>query len=184
MMKLMFESDIHGSLPATERVLELFARSDARWLVILGDVLNHGPRNALPDGYAPAEVAGRLNEIAGRIIAVRGNCDSEVDQMLLKFPITAPWQQVLLPERRLFLTHGHLFGAEDVPPLEPGDVLAYGHTHIPVAEKRGDIFHFNPGSVSIPKGGFAASYGMLEDNRLRVIALNDQRIIAQVAINP
>ncbi len=183
-MKLMFASDIHGSLPATERVLERFARSDARWLIVLGDVLNHGPRNALPDGYAPAEVAERLNEIAGRIIAVRGNCDSEVDQMLLKFPITAPWQQVLLPERRLFLTHGHLFGADAVPPLAAGDVLAYGHTHIPVAEKRGDIFHFNPGSVSIPKGGYAASYGMLEENILRVIALNDQRIIAQVAINP
>ncbi|WP_208659752.1 phosphodiesterase [Kosakonia sp. MUSA4] len=183
-MKLMFASDIHGSLPATERVLELFAQSDARWLVILGDVLNHGPRNALPQGYAPVQVAERLNEQASRIIAVRGNCDSEVDQMLLHFPITAPWQQVLLAERRLFLTHGHLFGPDDVPPLAAGDVLVYGHTHIPVAEQRGDIFHFNPGSVSIPKGGFAASYGMLEEGVLRVVALNDQRVIAQVAINP
>ncbi|QHM94089.1 phosphodiesterase [Kosakonia sacchari] len=183
-MKLMFASDIHGSLPATERVLELFAQSDARWLVILGDVLNHGPRNALPEGYAPAQVAERLNEQASRIVAVRGNCDSEVDQMLLTFPITAPWQQVLLPERRLFLTHGHLFGPDDEPLLAAGDVLVYGHTHIPVAEKRGDIFHFNPGSVSIPKGGFAASYGMLEEDVLRVITLNDQRVIAQVTINP
>lgn len=183
-MKLMFASDIHGSLPATERVLELFAQSDARWLVILGDVLNHGPRNALPEGYAPAQVAERLNEQASRIVAVRGNCDSEVDQMLLTFPITAPWQQVLLPERRLFLTHGHLFGPDDEPPLAAGDVLVYGHTHIPVAEKRGDIFRFNPGSVSIPKGGFAASYGMLEEDVLRVITLNDQRVIAQITINP
>ncbi|AGN85013.1 MULTISPECIES: phosphodiesterase [Enterobacteriaceae] len=183
-MKLMFASDIHGSLPATERVLELFAQSDARWLVILGDVLNHGPRNALPEGYAAAQVAERLNEQASRIVAVRGNCDSEVDQMLLTFPITAPWQQVLLPERRLFLTHGHLFGPDDEPPLAAGDVLVYGHTHIPVAEKRGDIFHFNPGSVSIPKGGFAASYGMLEEDVLRVITLNDQRVIAQITINP
>ena len=95
-MKLMFASDIHGSLPATERVLELFAQSGAQWLVILGDVLNHGPRNALPEGYAPAKVAERLNEVAHKVIAVRGNCDSEVDQMLLHFPITAPWQQVLL----------------------------------------------------------------------------------------
>ncbi len=183
-MKLMFASDIHGSLPATERVLELFAKSDARWLVILGDVLNHGPRNALPQGYAPAQVAERLNEQASRIIAVRGNCDSEVDQMLLHFPITAPWQQVLLPEHRLFLTHGHLFGPDNLPSLAAGDVLVYGHTHIPVAEKQGDIFHFNPGSVSIPKGGFVPSYGMLEEGVLRVIALNDQRVIAQVAINP
>ena len=107
-MKLMFASDIHGSLPATECVLERFAQSGAQWLVILGDVLNHGPRNALPEGYAPAQVAERLNEQASRIIAVRGNCDSEVDQMLLHFPITAPWQQILTDSQRLFLTHGHL----------------------------------------------------------------------------
>ncbi|HAT8012078.1 phosphodiesterase [Citrobacter rodentium] len=182
-MKLMFASDIHGSLPATERVLELFSRSGAQWLVILGDILNHGPRNALPEGYAPARVAERLNGEAARIIAVRGNCDSEVDQMLLDFPITAPWQQVLMAKQRLFLTHGHLFGPDKQPPLCAGDILAYGHTHLPVAERRGEIFHFNPGSVSIPKGGQQASYGMLDENVLRVIALNDQSIIAQVTIN-
>ncbi|MBL3040035.1 phosphodiesterase, partial [Klebsiella pneumoniae] len=108
-MKLMFASDIHGSLPATERVLERFAQSGARWLIILGDVLNHGPRNALPEGYAPGKVAERLNSVAERIVAVRGNCDSEVDQMLLRFPMTAPWQQVLSERYRLFLTHGHLY---------------------------------------------------------------------------
>ncbi|HFZ8994281.1 TPA: phosphodiesterase [Citrobacter freundii] len=183
-MKLMFVSDIHGSLPATERLLTLFAQSGAQWLVVLGDLLNHGPRNALPEGYAPAQVAERLNEYAARIIAVRGNCDSEVDQMLLRFPITAPWQQVLLADKRIFLTHGHLFGGDNLPALQSGDILAYGHTHLPVAEKRGELYHFNPGSVSIPKGGFAASYGILDDNVLSVIALNDQRIIAQVAIKP
>lgn len=182
-MKLMFASDIHGSLPATERVLERFAQSGARWLIILGDVLNHGPRNALPEGYAPGEVAERLNSVAERIVAVRGNCDSEVDQMLLRFPMTAPWQQVLLDNQRLFLTHGHLFGPDSLPALRASDVLVYGHTHLPVAEKKGDIYHFNPGSVSIPKGGFQASYGLLDDNVLSVIALNDQSIIAQVAIN-
>ena len=183
-MKLMFASDIHGSLPATERVLELFAQSGARWLVILGDILNHGPRNALPQGYAPAQVADRLNALASRIIAVRGNCDSEVDQMLLHFPITAPWQQVLMDNLRFFLTHGHLYGPENLPALNAGDVLVYGHTHLPIAERRGDIYHFNPGSVSIPKGGFTASYGILDDNVLSVMALNDQSIIAQVEINP
>lgn len=151
-MKLMFASDIHGSLPATERVLERFAASGAQWLVILGDVLNHGPRNALPEGYAPAQVAERLNALAARIIAVRGNCDSEVDQMLLHFPMTAPWQQILTENQRLFLTHGHLFGPQNMPALNVGDVLVYGHTHLPVAERRGDVYHFNPGSVSIPKG--------------------------------
>lgn len=183
-MKLMFASDIHGSLPATECVLDRFAQSGAQWLVILGDVLNHGPRNALPEGYAPAQVAERLNEHASRIIAVRGNCDSEVDQMLLDFPITAPWQQILTEKQRLFLTHGHLLGPGNLPPLSPGDVLVYGHTHLPVAEKREHIYHFNPGSVSIPKGGFKASYGILDDDILSVMALNDQSIIAQTEINP
>ena len=183
-MRLMFASDIHGSLPAAERVLERFAQSGAQWLIILGDVLNHGPRNALPEGYAPAEVAGKLNGAAGRIIAVRGNCDSEVDQMLLDFPITAPWQQVLTERCRLFLTHGHLYSPEKLPSLCAGDVLVYGHTHIPVAEKRGDIFLFNPGSVSIPKGGFPASYGLLDGDRLQVLALDDHQVIAEVAINP
>ncbi|MDW3778925.1 phosphodiesterase [Kluyvera cryocrescens] len=183
-MKLMFASDIHGSLPATERVLSLFAQSGAQWLVILGDVLNHGPRNALPEGYVPAQVAERLNSVAERIIAVRGNCDSEVDQMLLHFPITAPWQQVLTDAQRLFLTHGHLYGPDNLPPLASGDVLIFGHTHLPVAEKHGEIFLFNPGSVSIPKGGFAASYGMMDGRNLQVLALNDQRVIAEVAINP
>lgn len=183
-MKLMFASDIHGSLPAAERVLALFAESGARWLVILGDVLNHGPRNSLPEGYAPAQVADRLNSVAERIIAVRGNCDSEVDQMLLHFPITAPWQQVLTEHQRLFLTHGHLYGPENLPPLAANDVLVYGHTHLPVAEKRDEIFLFNPGSVSIPKGGFAASYGLLDGHKLQVLALNDQQVIAEVAINP
>jgi putative phosphoesterase len=180
----MFASDIHGSLPATEQVLERFSQSGANWLIILGDVLNHGPRNALPEGYAPAQVAGRLNAFASRIIAVRGNCDSEVDQMLLHFPLTAPWQQILLENRRLFLTHGHLFGPDKQPPLSAGDVLVYGHTHIPVAERRGDIVHFNPGSVSIPKGGFPASYGWLEEDHLCVMALKDGQVIAQTAINP
>ncbi|MCS4274402.1 putative phosphoesterase [Raoultella sp. BIGb0132] len=183
-MRLMFASDIHGSLPAAERVLERFAQSGAQWLIILGDVLNHGPRNALPEGYAPAEVAGKLNGAAARIIAVRGNCDSEVDQMLLDFPITAPWQQVLTERCRLFLTHGHLYSPEKLPSLCAGDVLVYGHTHIPVAEKRGDIFLFNPGSVSIPKGGFPASYGLLDGDRLQVLALDDHQVIAEVAINP
>ena len=119
-MKLMFASDIHGSLPATERVLSLFEKSGAKWLIILGDVLNHGPRNALPEGYDPAQVAEKLNPYASRIIAVRGNCDSEVDQMLLHFPITAPWQQVLLEQHRLFLTHGHLFSPDNLPALAAG----------------------------------------------------------------
>lgn len=181
-MKLMFASDIHGSLPATERVLERFAQSGARWLVILGDVLNHGPRNALPEGYAPAQVAERLNAVATQIIAVRGNCDSEVDQMLLHFPITAPWQQILTQERRLFLTHGHLFGPTNLPALHTGDVLVYGHTHLPVAQQQEGLYHFNSVSEH-PERRVCGKLRYSDDNVLSVIALNDQSIIAQVAIN-
>lgn len=183
-MKLMFASDIHGSLPATKRLLTLFEQSGARWLILAGDLLYHGPRNALPEGYAPAQVAGRLNEYADKIICVRGNCDSEVDQMMLTFPVTAPWQQVLLPDRRLFLTHGHLYQPDNLPPLSAGDVFVSGHTHIPLAERRGDICLFNPGSVSMPKGGFPASYGMLDDNVLSINALDNSAVIAQISINP
>ncbi|WP_312312967.1 phosphodiesterase [Atlantibacter sp.] len=183
-MKLMFASDIHGSLPATERIITLFEQSGAQWLILLGDLLYHGPRNALPEGYAPAQVAQRLNALASRIIAVRGNCDSEVDQMLLDFPVTAPWQQVLLNEQRLFLTHGHLFDPENLPPLSERDVFVYGHTHIPVAERGEACTLFNPGSVSIPKGGFAPSFGMLNDDVLSIQNLDDCRIITQVSITP
>lgn len=183
-MKVMFASDIHGSLPATDALLARFAAGDARWLVLLGDFLNHGPRNALPDGYNPAAVAERLNAYASRIIALRGNCDSEVDQMLLQFPITAPWQHLLCGEQRLFLTHGHLYGPDNLPPLESGDSVIYGHTHIPVAEQRDGLYFFNPGSVSIPKGGFAASYGLLDAGMLSVRTLCDDAVIAQVRVSP
>jgi putative phosphoesterase len=183
-MKLMFASDIHGSLPATEKVLERFARSGAQWLVLVGDLLNHGPRNALPEGYNPAVVAERLNGVADKVIAVRGNCDSEVDQMLLQFPITAPYAHILLPRQHLFVTHGHLYNPQQMPPLAPHDVLIFGHTHLPVAEKREALYYFNPGSVSIPKGGFEASYGMLDDGVLTVHALNHDGVIAQVEITP
>lgn len=183
-MKLMFASDIHGSLPATEQALALFASSGAQWLILLGDLLNHGPRNALPEGYSPAAVAERLNSVADKIIAVRGNCDSEVDQMLLHFPITAPFAQVLLPQQRLFITHGHLYNPERLPPLASRDVLIFGHTHLPMAEYRDGYYFFNPGSVSIPKGGNDASYGMLADGVLSVHSLKSNRVIAQLDITP
>ena len=183
-MKFLVVSDIHGSADYTKKALEAYTLHKPDQILLLGDILYHGPRNPLPQGYNPQEVVALLNPLADKIIAVRGNCDSEVDQMLLHFPITAPWQQVLLEKQRLFLTHGHLFGPENLPALNQNDVLVYGHTHLPVAEQRGEIFHFNPGSVSIPKGGNPASYGMLDNDVLSVIALNDQSIIAQVAINP
>ncbi len=182
-MKLLFAADIHGSLAAAGRVTTAFDASGADWLILLGDLLYHGPRNALPEQYRPADVAVLLNGYADRIIAVRGNCDSEVDQMLLEFPITAPWQQVLLDRTRLFLTHGHLYHPAARPPMRHGDVLVYGHTHIPQAEWADGVICFNPGSAALPKGGFVPSYGMLEGGTLRVVSLETSETIAQVAIN-
>ncbi|EDL50775.1 phosphodiesterase [Vibrio mediterranei] len=168
-MKLFFASDLHGSLDATEQVLAEYHRSGAEHLVILGDVLNHGPRNPVPESYNPPKVAERLNELSTSIIAVRGNCDSEVDQMLLDFPMMSDYAWVMLANgQRLFLTHGHLYNTDKRPALKQGDVIAHGHTHIPVAEWQGEQIIFNPGSITFPRDGYAASYGLFEDNTLSV----------------
>ncbi len=174
-MKLFFASDLHGSLPATEKALEKFKQSGAETLVLLGDVLNHGPRNPIPDGYNPPQVAELLNQYADKIIAVRGNCDSEVDQMLLSFPMMSDYAWILLASgQRLFLTHGHLYNAQKRPALKQGDVIVHGHTHIPVAEKDGEQFIYNPGSVTFPRNGFAASYGLMEGETLKVVTFEGE----------
>lgn len=176
-MTLFIASDLHGSLTATQLMLERFEQSGSRYLILLGDILNHGPRNAIPAGYDPAKLAETLNPYADRIIAVRGNCDSEVDQMLLDFPITAPFQQVILPQMRLFLTHGHLFNPEHMPKLLPSDGFIYGHTHIPVAEYKQGILHFNPGSTTIPRNGGSASYGLISETECQVRDLHTDAVM-------
>ncbi|ENM5833662.1 phosphodiesterase [Vibrio metoecus] len=170
-MKLFFISDLHGSLPATEQALALYKASGAQSLVLLGDLLNHGPRNPIPDGYNPPAVAERLNEFAEQIIAVRGNCDSEVDQMLLNFPMMGDYAWVLLDSgQRLFLTHGHLYHGEKLPPLKKGDVLVHGHTHVPVVDWAGHVWIVNPGSMTFPRGNHQPSYGVLDGNQMQVIS--------------
>ncbi|HAS62470.1 MAG TPA: phosphodiesterase [Vibrio sp.] len=177
-MKLFFASDLHGSLPATQQVLAEFDRSGIDTLVLLGDVLNHGPRNPVPDGYNPPAVAELLNQYAERIIAVRGNCDSEVDQMLLAFPMMSDYAWLMLASgQRLFVTHGHLYNSEKRPALREGDVIVHGHTHIPLAERNGAQFIFNPGSVTFPRNGFEASYGLLEDDTMKVVTFAGQTIV-------
>lgn len=179
-MKLFFASDLHGSTAATELMLARFEASRAHWLILLGDLLYHGPRNPLPESYNPAGVAALLNPYASGIIAVRGNCDSEVDQMLLAFSIMNESSQVLLQEKRLFLTHGHIHGRDNVPALCPGDILVSGHTHLPKAERVGDIIQFNPGSTTLPKGGYPASFGLLSGNQLSVMELQTEQPIVQI----
>ena len=180
-MKLFFASDLHGSLPATTRVIEAFERSGIQHLVLLGDVLNHGPRNPIPEGYNPPAVAELLNQYADRIIAVRGNCDSEVDQMLLSFPMMSDFAWVMLPTgQRLFLTHGHLYNGDKRPPLGKGDVIVHGHTHVPLAERDGEQFIFNPGSVTFPRNGLEASYGLLQDNQIKVVTFAGNTLVETI----
>ncbi|MBR4067215.1 MAG: phosphodiesterase [Clostridia bacterium] len=163
-MKILFASDIHGSASAMEKILQKLEQEKADRFVLLGDLLYHGPRNDLPDRYAPKEVFGMLNACAMKPLCVRGNCDAEVDQMVLEFPIMADY--ALLPldgGRTAFVTHGHLFNIDNPPPHQPGDVLIHGHTHVHCAIPQGDYVYINPGSAALPKDGQQPSYMIYED---------------------
>ena len=176
-MKLVLFSDIHG-VPRTLR--RLFEHADALGadrLVLLGDALYHGPRNGIPDEYDAPEVARLLNSRKLSLIAVRGNCDSEVDQQLLEFPIMADYAEILAGNRRFFLTHGHRYNADNVPPVPDDTVLAHGHTHIPVITRVCGVTVFNPGSISLPKGGFPRSFGFFDGEKLSVRRLDDGTVL-------
>lgn len=161
-MKLMIASDLHGSAFYTRQLLEAFEAECPDKLLLLGDILYHGPRNDLPEGYAPKEVISLLNPLADRLLCVRGNCEAEVDQMVLDFPVMADYCVLLEQGRTIYVTHGHLFSEQNPPKLRPGDVLLTGHTHIPACVNHGWQY-LNPGSVSIPKNGSWHGYMTLED---------------------
>ena len=181
-MKLMIASDIHGCAPACKKLLDTFTASGAERLILLGDLLYHGPRNDLPEGYDPKAVIAMLSEYADRLFCVRGNCDTEVDQMVLPFPIMAETALLFVDGRTWFACHGHRSGANptanDLPKLPAGSVVLSGHTHIPVLEENPDgVLLLNPGSTSIPKGGFAASYGVYEDGMFSVLGFDGEKIL-------
>lgn len=162
-MKFMITSDIHGSCFYTERMLERYVEEGAEKLLLLGDILYHGPRNDLPKGYDPKGVAKLLNSVKKELLCVRGNCDAEVDQMMLEFPILAEYAVLWLEGKMVFATHGHHNGADNPPPLQEGSILLHGHTHLMAMEQREGYLYLNPGSVSLPKGGNPNSYMMFED---------------------
>ena len=167
MKKLMIASDIHGSAYYCRKMLEAFDREQADRLLLLGDILYHGPRNDLPKEYAPKEVIKMLNERKTKIFCVRGNCDTEVDQMVLEFPILADYAVFPAADRLIYATHGHHFHMNQLPPLQQGDILLHGHTHIPAWEPFGDgNLYLNPGSVSIPKAESEHSYMLLQDGKV------------------
>ena len=163
-MKWMIASDLHGSAYYCKKMLEAYDREDAQRLLLLGDILYHGPRNDLPRDYAPKEVIAMLNARKADIYNVRGNCDTEVDQMVLDFPLMADYAVLPLGETMIYLTHGHVYNKNHCPPLAPGDILLHGHTHVPAWEPFGNgNLYLNPGSVSIPKNGSARGYLTLEN---------------------
>ncbi len=183
-MKFLIASDIHGSAYWAERLMSAIEEEQPDRVILLGDLLYHGPRNDLPRDYAPKRVIPLLNDLAksGRVIAVRGNCEAEVDQMVLEFPCMSDSALVMDSDgRELFCTHGHVFGAgmhnsvDNAPVLLAGSALVYGHTHIKVNEesqKHPGLWLFNPGSVSIPKDG-THSYGIYEDGSFRHVVLEE-----------
>ena len=168
-IKWMIASDIHGSAHYCEKMLEAFCAERADRLILLGDLLYHGPRNDLPEGYDPKSVIRLLNGYRGKILAVRGNCEAEVDQMVLEFPVMADYALLGLCGRTVFLTHGHIHNRSSLPPLSDGDILLHGHTHIPecveypAADGLPSYVYMNPGSVSIPKEGTWRGYMILQN---------------------
>ena len=162
-MKWFIASDIHGSAYCCKMMLERYREERADRLLFLGDILYHGPRNDLPQGYAPKEVIAMLCEKGNETLSVRGNCDCEVDQMVLPFPVLADYTVLDTGSRLIFATHGHLFSPSNPLPMKKGDILLSGHTHVPRCEEANGLVFLNPGSVSIPKEGSVRSYMTLEN---------------------
>lgn len=167
-MKIMFASDIHGSVFYCKKMIERFEEEKCEKMVLLGDLLYHGPRNDLPKGYNPKEVIKMLNGIKEKILVVRGNCDAEVDQMVLEFPIMADYAYLMIDDRRIYAAHGHKYSDENKPCLLTGEVYIQGHTHIYKAEKVQGNFYLNPGSVALAKNGNPNTYAVLEKDTFSI----------------
>ena len=181
-MKFLICSDIHGSAYYCRKLIEAIDREKADRVIVLGDILYHGPRNDLPRDYAPKEVIEMLNPIKNKLLCVRGNCDTEVDQMVLDFPVLADYAILPIESRLIFITHGHNFNEEKLPPLCDGDILLHGHTHIPKCVEHKNYIYMNPGSVSIPKENSFHSYMTLENGKFLWKNLLDGEIYSQYVL--
>ncbi|MEE0587628.1 MAG: phosphodiesterase [Faecalibacterium sp.] len=182
-MKWMIASDLHGSAYYCRKMLEAFEREGADRLFLLGDLLYHGPRNDLPREYAPKEVIPLLNEKKEKLLCVRGNCDAEVDQMVLEFPVLADYAVLPVGRRLIYATHGHIYHVKNLPPLAPGDVLLHGHTHVPAWTEFGQgNLYLNPGSVSIPKENSPHSYMTLEGNTMQWKELESSAVFHELTL--
>lgn len=167
-MKLMFASDLHGSLFFCEKLLDAYRNENAEKLILLGDLLYHGPRNNLSKNYDTIKVAEKLNAIKNNLLCVRGNCDAQVDQMVLNFPIMSDYSIIYLEKRLIFLTHGHIYNRNNLPPINKNDIMIQGHTHVPIIENINGIILMNPGSVSLPKQNSPHSFMIYEDAEFKI----------------
>lgn len=182
-MKWMIASDLHGSAYYCRKMLEAFEREGTDRLFLLGDLLYHGPRNDLPREYAPKEVIPLLNGKKEKLLCVRGNCDAEVDQMVLEFPVLADYAVLPVGQRLIYATHGHIYHVKNLPPLAPGDVLLHGHTHVPAWTEFGQgNLYLNPGSVSIPKEDSPHSYMTLEGNTMQWKELESSAVFHELTL--
>ena len=173
-MKLLFFSDVHGSPDSLRLLMQHADHFQPDRYVLLGDALYHGPRNPLRSDYAPPKAVEYLNALTGKIIAVRGNCDSEVDQMLISYPMMSDYSMIWVEEKSFFLTHGHLWDPAKLPPIGMGEIFVYGHTHLPDLRKlECGVTVLNPGSISLPKGGNPPSFGTYEKGVLRILNLEN-----------
>ena len=176
-MKFLIASDIHGSATWCRKFIDAIHAEKPDKIILLGDILYHGPRNDLPNGYDPKEVIALLNPLADRILAVRGNCDAEVDLMLLPFAVEDS-AVIAADGLRIVAQHGHhLPSCPPIPGVRPGDVVLSGHTHIPRGETVDGVHFWNPGSTTLPKGGFPASYGVFEAGAFRVFGLDGRLLL-------
>jgi hypothetical protein len=179
MTKLLIASDIHGSAKWCRELVAAYKKEKADKLLLLGDVLYHGPRNPLPDEYSPKDVVKMLGEFADKIIAVRGNCESEVDQMVLPFNVSSDYATVLVDDIEMVLSHGH----RAVPPMHKGDVYITGHTHVPLSVFEGEGYlHLNPGSTSLPKEGSAHGYIVYENGTFTFKSLDGEQVLPAVTV--
>ena len=172
-MKLLIASDIHGDIESARIMIEAFEKNGCDKILLLGDILYHGPRNDLPGRYAPKEVIELLNEYKDKILAVRGNCDTEVDQMVLEFPILADYCILSLDGLTVYATHGHNYNETTPPPISDGDLLLHGHTHVIRNEKFGrNNTYLNPGSITLPKEKCPRSFMIYEARKFKVYDAN------------
>lgn len=180
-MRLMFASDIHGDIVCAEKTIAAFKSEGAERLFLLGDILYFGPRNKLTENYQPQSVIALLNSNKDRIVSVRGNCDAEIDQMLLEFPIMAEYSYIFVDGYSMLMTHGHKINASNAPHLRAGEILIHGHTHIPCIEKFGEgNIYINPGSTTYPKDNNPPTYMVYENGVFEIKHLDSGEIIKQI----